>query len=331
MDGLFRHLERTLDGGRRVFLALVVDNSRHSPGTAGAGLLLSEDGEIAGTLGGGVMERDILERGRLALARGGLAPELETLHHRRGAEGRASGMICAGHQTNLYAILGAGDRPWVGDLLARRAADDAGWLQVSPRGFAVIDGPGVGGREHREHQLEQGPAKGEFRYRRDLLERRRVAILGGGHCALALARVMARLGYRIEVCEATRKEPEAALGEHVAALHRVDDFAEAAGRLRWPELTQVVVMTSDFPSDVAALAGTLALPFPFIGLMGSPAKLAEIRLQLLDRGVSAAALERLTAPVGLEIGSHTPEEIAISIAAQILRMRSACHTVEEVA
>lgn len=320
MDTLFGRLSEDLSAGRRVFLALVVGNSRHSPGTAGAALVVNEAREVFGTVGGGVMERDLVERGRRILTMGVLAPEVETLHHRRESQGKASGMICAGHQTNLYAVLGAEDRPWVDEVVARRAADAAGWLCVTPAGFAVVEGEAFDAA-YGDHVVEHDRRTGDFLYRRQLLATRRLAIFGGGHCALALARVMARLGYRVEACESTQKAPECGLERHVATLHRVEDFRQAAGCLRWPELTWAVVMTSDFPSDVAALLGALGQPFPFLGLMGSPAKLAEIRRRVLAAGFGEEELGRLVAPVGLAIGSHTPEEIAISIAAQILQRR----------
>jgi xanthine dehydrogenase accessory factor len=80
-------------------------------------------------------------------------------------------------------------------------------------------------------------------------------------------------------------------------------------------------MTTDFASDIRALLGIVFLPFPFISVMGSRAKIATIFGQLQQAGVSESLLSCLYAPVGLPIGSHTPEEIAISIAAQILQER----------
>ena len=80
-------------------------------------------------------------------------------------------------------------------------------------------------------------------------------------------------------------------------------------------------MTTDFPSDVRALSGVLPHPFRFIGVMGAPAKLEQILQRLADEGFSATDLARIHAPIGLDIPSHTPEEIAISVAAQILKLQ----------
>ncbi len=80
-------------------------------------------------------------------------------------------------------------------------------------------------------------------------------------------------------------------------------------------------MTSDFPSDVAALSGVVGRLFPFVGVMGSPVKLKAIFDRLREQGFTDDQLDRLQAPVGLPIGSSTPEEIAVSVAAQILQQR----------
>ena len=160
-----------------------------------------------------------------------------------------------------------------------------------------------------------------WRYEEQLLNRKRLAILGGGHCALALARTMGRLGYDVAVFETREKVFEEELEEAARSVEIVEDFRQAGPRIDYPELTWVVVMTTDFPSDVRALSGVVNRPFRFIGVMGAPAKIEEILRRLEQQGFAPAELERIHAPVGLEVPSHTPEEIAISVAAQILKLR----------
>ena len=306
-----------LQAGRRVFLALVAQATRHSPGTPGARLLLTETGERHGTVGGGVMEHDILRRGEQALAESWTPPRVETLEHRRGAQS-PSGMICAGEQSNLYLVCRPTvEGPAITHLRQQLDTGQGGLLRITPEGLEVLDAMP---EPHRPpHRLET-TAVG-FLYEEELLGRRRLALFGGGHCALALARLMDGLDYDVFAFEGPRKTPEPGLTVHVRSLETVPSFRDAANRVPYPELTPAVVMTSDFPSDVDALTGALRHPFPFLGVMGSPAKLAAIRTNLLEQGFSEADLERLTAPVGLPIGSRTPAEIAVSIAAQLLALR----------
>jgi xanthine dehydrogenase accessory factor len=101
----------------------------------------------------------------------------------------------------------------------------------------------------------------------------------------------------------------------------IDDYKKAAPQINLPEKTNVVIMTTDVASDVRGLLGVLDNPFPFIGVMGSENKISEIKKQLKAEGIADQQLSRITAPVGLPMVSNTPEEIAISIAAQLLQLR----------
>ena len=82
-------------------------------------------------------------------------------------------------------------------------------------------------------------------------------------------------------------------------------------------------MTNSFEADVQGLRGVLPLPVPYIGLMGSAAKIGRVFSALRKDGVARETLARVTAPVGLPIESDTPEEIAVSVAAQLIQRRNA--------
>lgn len=315
----WRELAAALGDGHAVFLALVASATEHSPGTAGARLFLAADGRRRGTIGGGVMELRVVERARALLRRPAALVERVELVHRRDLAGEdgaePSGMICAGRQTNLYLVLlPATDLATVTTLLAHVAEDRPALLVVDSRhGLGVAPGadaaPGL-----RE------TADGGWRYVETTSAHRRLAICGGGHCGAALARLMAGLGWHVTVFE-TRPEV-AATGLDDVTVRIVTDFRDAAAALPHPEVTPLVVMTTDVPNDVRALEGALGHGgLPFVGLMGAPAKLEEIRHRLRRRGLGDAALATLTAPVGLPIGSRTPGEIAVSVAAQLLAER----------
>ncbi|MEM9692937.1 MAG: XdhC family protein, partial [Myxococcota bacterium] len=151
---------------------------------------------------------------------------------------------------------------------------------------------------------------------------RRIAILGGGHCGLALSRTMRELDYRVTVVD-TRTGLET-MARNEAAHARVTEatWEEGVAQVTASSLTHWVVMTSHAQSDVEALVSLASLPAPFKGLMGSVAKLHYIQRELESRGY-AELWPNLTAPVGLPMTSDTPAEIAISIAAQLLRLRPA--------
>lgn len=319
MSEFWRRLLAALDAGEPALLAVVVEASDHSPGTTRARCFFASNHDFAGTIGGGVMEYQVKRRAE-ELFRDFPAEyfELTRLEHRREPSGRGqrSGLICSGEQTNLYLLCRPErDRAAVAELIARLESWSEGELRLSAAGVEVVDRafdpdePGAALVEQAEGWV----------YREQLLSRRRLAIVGGGHCGQALARTMAQLDYRVEIFET--RDDVVPVDFPWGRLVAVEDFRQAGALVAWPALTPLIVMTRDFPSDAEALAGALRLPFPLVGAMGSVAKLEEIRGRLVAEGFSAVDLAKLKAPVGLPIDSHTPAEIAISVAAQILALR----------
>jgi xanthine dehydrogenase accessory factor len=299
-------------------LTLVVANTRRSPGTRGAALLVAPGRAPVGTIGGGAMERALLQRAPALWARGPGHFELRALHHRRQPQGEPSGLICAGRQTNLSLVLGPGDAPALRAACALLAQDRPGQLTWSPQQpLAVAAAPlDVAGEPVAVEDHPDGP-----RLRVSLFERRRVAIFGAGHCGRALARQMSWLGYVVTLLDDRLAILDEARAPYIRHALAVEDLSLAAAQVSAPALTAAVVMTTDLRSDVQALRGALAAPFPFLGLMGAPAKRKEIFTELSGAGFGEAALGRIVAPVGLPIGSATPEEIAVSVAAQLVSLR----------
>jgi xanthine dehydrogenase accessory factor len=295
-----------LAAGHAVFLAIVIRATDHSPGTRGAALWLSASGRREGTIGGGIMELRLEQRAKALLATPEPFFELKTLVHRRDlepeAKGERSGLICAGEQTNLYRLCLPTDAAAFATVADAVAADRQGWLCLDAGGPRL-----------------NAAGDPEAPFCVPLRSARRLAIFGGGHCGQALACQMRWLGWDVEIVEVRPNLLRAELAVDPALRWRqVADYREGGSLLLDPAATACVVMTTDFPSDVRALHGLRGLPFPCVGVMGSAAKIAEIKSRLRAEGWEEAELAALRAPVGLPIGSHTPAEIAVSIAAQLL-------------
>lgn len=315
-SGFYQALSDVLARGEAAFVAFVVDHTRGSPGTRGAKWFVTARGDPVGTIGGGIMEHRLTARAREALIGGEMAPALQTLHHRKDAPGDPSGMICAGRQTNLYCLATPADHAGLfADAARLAAASLRGRLTICPEGIALADDPPDLSRPAIQW-LEE--SSNHWNYIEELANRRRAAIIGGGHCGRSLSRALRHVGYLVTVFD--RRGDVETFRENPYAHHRVRvrDYRDAGPLIVLPETTRVVVMTSDFPSDVDALKGVFDTPAPYIGVMGSKAKIARIREELLADGRSGEALDRLRAPIGLPIGSNTPDEIAVSIAAELI-------------
>ncbi len=320
--GFWNLLLEQLEGGEPAFVGLVAANTAHSPGTRGAKLMVRPDGSTEGTIGGGIMEADIIDRGVEVLEEGDSPPAVQRLYHRDKGGGDKSGLICAGHQTNVYAVFRPDrDLALVDEVVGRIEGDETGLLEIAPGGKRIGEEDAISRTRPPIRLVGDEESEREWRYEEQLLNWKRAAIIGGGHCGFALSRTLDHLGYTVTLFD-TRADVET-FADNPYARHtvRVDDFAEAGGHLDHEQLTHVIVMTMGQPGDVRGLLGTIEDPYPYIGVMGSEAKLHKIREDLEAEGVDPELFDRVRAPIGLEMTSNTPEEIAVSIAGELLRER----------
>lgn len=145
-------------------------------------------------------------------------------------------------------------------------------------------------------------------------------IFGAVHVAQALTRMAKMLGFRVIVTDARAK---------LATTERFPDADEiiqawpddAIAQLTLPPSTYVAILTHDPKFDEPALLGTLETSARYIGAVGSRKTNADRRQRLIDAGVSEESLARIRGPIGLDIGAETPEEMAVSILAEIISMR----------
>ncbi len=147
-------------------------------------------------------------------------------------------------------------------------------------------------------------------------------LFGAGHVAKPLAARAKELGFRVEVID---ERPEWANAERFpgADALRVDDPVAVAGELAADARAAICVVTHDHRLDQEIVERCLALPVRYLGVIGSRRKAELFRQRLLARGFPPAQVERLRCPMGVAIGAKTPEEIAISIVAELVAARRA--------
>ena len=308
-----------LDCYQKVFVAIVVDHKKGTPGTTSAQLLCTEAGEVMGTVGGGVMELRLVEEAKERIEAGPHAPQLKTLVHRKAEARIESGLICGGAQTLVTLVFNPDHRRVLYEVCKRLRYGQPGRLMITPSGISL-------GEETVDQPACLLEGEGEnWEVSIGCLNRRRLLIVGCGHCGAALARQMDFLGFQVTVVEA--REGLTTMGKLPPRVRLLNQpISEAAKELEYARLTFAVVMTPSYPDDVDALASLLLQAFPFIGVMGSPSKLQKIKEELYTRGFQESDWDRVTAPVGLVINSDTPEEIAVSVAAQLVQLANAAQS-----
>jgi len=145
-------------------------------------------------------------------------------------------------------------------------------------------------------------------------------IFGGGHIALSLVSMAKMAGFKIVVVD---DRPEFANPERFPEAEQtlVTDFVQAFSQLEIDESGYIVIVTYAHKSDEVVLEWALRTRAKYIGMIGSRAKNKLIFSHLQDKGISPELLNKVQAPIGLEINAQTPEEIAVSILAQLIKVR----------
>ncbi|MDK9698943.1 MAG: XdhC/CoxI family protein [bacterium] len=151
-------------------------------------------------------------------------------------------------------------------------------------------------------------------------------IFGGGHCAVALSALAPTVGFCVTVID---NRPEWANRERHphASQTIVKDYSQVS-QLKLAANAFAIVMTHGHTHDETVLRQLLAFPLQFIGVIGSESKVQTMFHRMMESGVARTELERVYSPIGLPTGSHTPQEIAISILAQLLAVRNGMKKIE---
>lgn len=318
---VWRSLLAELTAGRPAALVAVVAHRGSSPGRTGWLMAVGADGWLGGTTGGGPAEREVVRAAVALLARRTSTPQFVTQTHRSDA-GTASGLICGGEQRLVLAPLAASTVRDITSLVELLVRGEAASWQLRPDGWNLLAGLDDRGPEPSTttpdgwRPLAGSPPPafddlgvwpGDWSYRQRSGPTHRVYLVGAGHVGAALARVLVPLGFGVTVVD-----------DRPGAAARLSGLAHRTVELPYPRLAELVrpgsyvaVVAYDDEQSRTALAALAEVPLGYLGVLGSRARLAE----LPSPGPRA--------PMGLPIGSHTPEEIAISVAAELVSLRSA--------
>jgi len=329
-------------------VATVVATSKSAPRDPGASMAVSAAGEAVGSVSGGCVEGAVYEVAQRVIASG-----RAELHHYgiSDSDAFAVGLTCGGELDVLVAPLAVPGLDGVAaDVAAGRpvavvtVVSAEGSVVVEPGTTMVVRPDSVEGSLGTEGLdvavvddargfLEQGVtavrrygSRGERRlddvavFVESFAPPPRMIVFGAIDFAAAVARTGALLGYHVTVCDArsifatTARFPEA--DEVVVEWpHRY------LARTTVDRRTVVCVLTHDPKFDVPLLEVALRTPAAYIGAMGSRRTHDDRLARLRERGLTDAELARLRSPIGLDLGARTPEETAVSIAAEIISLR----------
>lgn len=320
---MWRALARALEAGMPCALLAVIGSRGSAPGRRGAVMAVGPDGPLAGTIGGGIGESGLVDRVLAELRVGHVVPRRVVLAHREGAVD-SSGMICGGSHMVAVCPLGDQDRTGVASLVDALVAGRSVEWSVDPRGWRIVEGGGGGPAAAQEAIVQEGTAQSasaqdgsthEWSARVRSGPTHIVHVVGAGHVGCALAPVLVALDFRVVLLD-ERPGLVASVAPTAAHERVAVAYEDLAGVVPEGPRSFAAIMTHAHERDAVALAALEPLQLGYLGLLGSRAK---VRRVVGDREMPAW----FHAPIGVAIGSTTPAEIAISIAAQMVAVRSA--------
>lgn len=291
-------------------LATVLRTSGSTPRHAGAKMIVSIDGAVRGTIGGGRIELAVTEAAQQVAA--GAAP----VRFER-ALGPELAMCCGGKMDVYIEPLDAARWKPLAEAARRRRRR---WpcalvtaLDGSGKDLLVTD-PSL---QSRRPRLEA------TRFVEPVLPTDRLIVFGAGHIAQAVAPIAARVGFEIIVCDDDERYANSERFPMARLIHSFEPVEVARELEAFGPGDHALIVTRDHAIDQALVEkllpeGCLA----YLGLIGSRGKLGRFRKRLEAKGLTDDAVwRRLRAPVGLELGAETPEEIAVAIVAELIQVR----------
>jgi xanthine dehydrogenase accessory factor len=298
----FIHAE--LSSAQKLVLLYVVQSEGSSPGRQGFKMAVAVNGEIFGTIGGGIMEHKLVEKARTMLLQNETAVLLMRQHHDKEHPKDQSGMICSGSQLNAFIPLSGRDKK----IIEKIIAGENKIIQLSPNGIQLVDEPAMG-LQYKTNE--------DWLYNEAINQQPVIHIIGGGHVGLALSELMNYLGFYIKLYD-DRPGLNTIVSNSFAHEKLVVDYKTIGTQFDKTENDFVVIMTIGYRTDKIVLKQLLNKPFFYLGLLGSDHKVKMLMDELEAEGHSRELLKNIHTPIGINILSKTTREIAVSIAAEII-------------
>lgn len=312
MRPLFPQLaERVLKDGR-VALVTIAATEGSAPRETGARMIVTQKGEIAGSIGGGTLEYRLINEAVSAMQKADWRAEFRDV-----PLGPELGQCCGGRLTYIIEVFLVADHATL-DTLAQRELQSAFLCEARLSGGAHLQRRVLDGVTQSEAlHYDDGIMREMFRDTRSP-----ILLFGAGHVGRALTLALAPLPFHTSWIDSREDAFPQFMPQNVTAIYSADVEAEIAAA---PGNAFLLVMTHSHALDLMIVSAALRRDdLPFVGLIGSATKRARFMRRLTDAGLGEAALQRLVSPIGLpSISGKEPAVIAASITADLLIRREA--------
>ncbi len=326
---IYEAVQDYLSRGRGGSLATIIKKMGAAPREAGAKMFVGDDGRIFGTVGGGCVEAEVWQAAKGVVKTG----KVKLLHYR--LDGRIvedEGMICGGNvdiflepvldkYKNVYAEARDLEKRGKDALIITRFSESSlSKSLVGADGRVTGDDPGEEIREHLGSYLEGGPVIGEGILVEPTTSSSLFYLFGAGHISQYVAKAAAMVDFNVVVVDDREDFANRERFPEVRDIV-VDDFRHVFEQLHFFGNEYVAVVTRGHKHDALVLEEVLKRPTRYVGMIGSRRKSALILTHLREKGFDEDILKSVHAPIGLAIDAETPQEIAISIVAELIAVK----------
>lgn len=310
---VWKFIKNKLDQSIPVMLLWVLQSEGSSPGRRGFKLAVADDDSFTGTIGGGIMEHKLVEKAKAMLAAQEDEISLVQQHHDKQHARDRSGMICSGSQLVAFVPLVASNLKLVADICKAETNGNKQTIILTPQGITILNS------DEAKQGFEQTGSEWKYVERAD--QRPVIHIVGGGHVGLALSELMHYLGFYIKLYD--NREGLNTMEQNIFAhKKRIVNYENIGKEIEDDKEACVFIMTFGYRDDKIVFRQMAGKDFLYLGMMGSDAKIKTLFDELEDEGFSRSEWKNCHAPLGIKIFSKTTREIAVSIAAEIIKVKN---------
>lgn len=332
MQQILDQLIGTLEQGQSAVLCAIVRNLGSAPRSSGARMLVLADGTIAGSVGGGAVEGACQTKARSLFQ--GPATFAEMNFELNATTAAEQGMVCGGSVSVLLQRVEPALLPMLQTMQSEYHRGQRPMLLTllphggEPPSLMLLGSGGDEVPDELRTEILRKPRRSSFItvfqgrevFVEPLVHPGRVHLVGAGHVALATAKIAAFVGFEVVVMDDRLEFANTDRYPQASKVQVLDSFGDCIKDLGPDDY--VIIVTRGHLHDREVLAQALRTAAGYIGMIGSRRKRQAVYESLRGEGFADADLARVHCPIGLAIGAETPEEIALSIVAELVQVRA---------
>jgi len=303
-------IERRLIKKSIVYAVITVKTEGYVPGGEKSKMIVSGEAPVWGTIGGGQNEYDIIHHCNNLLKRKADKGELKEFdlsnHHE-------SGMICSGKKSVIFIPFQTKNIEMISAAIRQVKNGGKVWFSFTEEGIKEIsEMTNSEGLSRKNNKWDYIECIGYYDF---------LYIIGGGHVSRALSEIVQHLDFYITVFDDRNNVPTMMENRFCHKKH-VIHYGEILKYIPKNKKNYITIMTFGHKSDQLVLEQLADFEFHYLGMMASLPKRDEIYRNLIKKGIKTDYLNRISSPIGVPINSQTPREIAVSIAAELIKVKN---------